>query len=143
MERTIAREISRINTYFGKNPELMIVSSGIIPYIWSMSENEPIKKDARPNGFLRNRDLWIDYVNQHHDISHVTARVGIFIALRMNAKDKSMWWSVARIAKTIHVSSATVTKATLELEKLGLMIVRRNKRTGNVYFIRLPYGLDT
>lgn len=101
------------------------------------------KTDVRPNGFLKLRDLWIDYVNQHHDISDITSRIGIFIALRMNSQDKCMWWSVAKIAKTLHVSTASVTKATKELEDLKLMKVRRNKRTGNIYFILWPYDPDT
>ncbi len=139
----IDREISRVNDYFGNYPELCIVCSGSFPYVLGMEENEPDKKDVRPNGFLRMRDLWIDYVNQHHDVSHVTARIGIFIALRMNSIDRCMWWNVGRIAKALHVSTATVTKSTQELERLNLMIVRRNKRTGNVYYIRLPIELDT
>jgi DNA-binding MarR family transcriptional regulator len=108
-----------------------------------MEEGNGNNGNGRRNAFLRTRDLWIDYVNQHHALSHATARIGIFIALRMTSKKPTTQWTVQKLAKTLHVSTKTVTDATLILERMGLMNVRRSKRLGNEYSIRLPAKLDT
>lgn len=89
--------------------------------------------------FYENRRRWIDYVLEHHGVSHATARVGIWLAKKMNGEDQCCWWSVGNIAKRVNMSTKTVSEATAELEAKGLMFVVRQKGKGNTYFIRAPF----
>jgi len=96
-------------------------------------------EDQQAAAFYDARRKWIDLVLEHPSVSHATARVGVWLAKKMNGKDQCCWWSVGRIAKILHMSTKTVTQATTELDALGLMLVVRKKGKGNTYFIRAPF----
>lgn len=104
-----------------------------------------MKSDANPEkatkaAFLALRDEWLDYVNQASELSHATARLGTFIALRMNARDQSSWWSVGEMARKLGMSTRTISDGLVDLRNAGLLVVHRpNRRGGNFYFLRLPY----
>lgn len=132
-----------MSTQVREETRKIICKFGNYPVNEGMEKDTEAAQKNRSAKFLKMRDLWIDYVNQHHDLSHATVRVGIFLALRMNSKQQFTWWSVDKLAKTLHVSTKTVSEATLSLEKHNLLIVRRSKRLGNEYRIRLPISLDT
>lgn len=108
-----------------------------------LAKTDPDKLKESKRAFLQMRSVWIDTVIRDKSIDHALARVGLFIASTTNHKDQYMWWFVKSLAKELGVSTGTVTNATLLFEKRGLMIVRRNKRLGNEYRIRLPLDLDT
>jgi hypothetical protein len=90
--------------------------------------------------FLQKRDAWIDFVVSNPALGHATARVGVFIARRMNATDQKSWWGVETMAKEIGCSTKTVSAAISELEAANLLAVVRRKRGGNTYFLHLPYS---
>ena len=92
------------------------------------------------SAFLQTRDEWIDYVNQCQTLSHAAARVGTFIALRMNVVDRCSWWPVKRIAVALGCSTRTVSDGIAQLMMENLLVVHRpNRRANQRYFIRLPY----
>lgn len=93
--------------------------------------------------FLALRDDWIDHVNQCHALSHATARVGTFIALRMNAHNQRSNWPVKKIARMLGCSTKTVSVALEELRAENLLVVHRpSRRQKQTYFIHLPWTSD-
>lgn len=108
-----------------------------------LAKTDPKKSKESQRAFLKMRTAWIEYVILDKSISHALARVGLFIACKTNPDDQYAWWFVRNLAVEMKVSTKTITDATLLFEKKGLMIVRRNKRLGNEYRIRLPLHLDT
>jgi DNA-binding MarR family transcriptional regulator len=89
--------------------------------------------------FYEKRRMWLDYLSTNSAISHVEFRVAYFISKRMNGDDQSSWWHVKTIAKEVGCSTNSVSKATMKLEDMGLLIAIRPARGGNKYFIRMPY----
>ncbi|TGP29088.1 MULTISPECIES: helix-turn-helix domain-containing protein [unclassified Mesorhizobium] len=85
------------------------------------------------------RRNWIDELSIRSDVKHATFRVGYWMARRMNARDKAMWWPVDRIAEEIGVDRKTVFSAIAELEGLRLMTVTRTLGKPSRYSIRLPH----
>lgn len=99
-----------------------------------------------PNGnavFYRFRSEWLDAVFQHHEVSHADFRVAYFIARRINANERSMWWQVKEIAKGAQCSTRTVSDATMKLERLGFLDVIRPARGVNSYRLVMPYFRHT
>lgn len=79
------------------------------------------------------REKWIEYLSTHPDISHATFRVAYFIAKRSNYEYLGMFWSVADIAKQVGCSTKTVSDASAQLSKMGLLKVRQTKGQNNFY----------
>lgn len=102
-----------------------------------MSKNDEDRKMAET--FYRKRKEWLDYLCERDDITHGAFRVGYFIARKINADDQRMWWSVDKIARTIGVSTATVSSATALLQDEGLLVCVRPSRGVNSYSLRMPY----
>lgn len=92
--------------------------------------------------FYQERMEWLDFVAGHPSVSHGDFRVAYFIARKINADDQKMWWRVAKIAKALGVSTATVSAATMNLEHLHLMSIGRPARGINSYSIRMPFDTD-
>ncbi|RUV65813.1 hypothetical protein EOA64_00255 [Mesorhizobium sp. M1A.F.Ca.IN.022.02.1.1] len=86
------------------------------------------------------RRNWIDKLCEHKDVKHATFRVGYWMARRMNATDKAMWWPIDRIAKEVHVDRKTVFAAIAEMEVHRLMTVTRTLGKPSRYSIRLPHS---
>lgn len=90
------------------------------------------------DNFLVFRSQWLDYVNTRQDMTHADFRVAYFIASRINADHRCMWWGVRNIAKELGVSSATVTAATDRLSGAGLMVVATRAKGAYSYSLRMP-----
>jgi DNA-binding MarR family transcriptional regulator len=88
--------------------------------------------------FYDKRRKWRELLVEHPDVGHATFRVGYWLSMKMNGEDQCTWWSVKRIAEHLRVSTRTVSDATAELERLGLMLVVRESGKRNTYFIRSP-----
>lgn len=102
--------------------------------------------------FYDKRRKWLDWMNEHEEISHAAFRVGYFLARRMNGDNQCCWFSVPEIAKRLgsgavrddaghiakikHVSTRTVSDAIRELERAGALIVVRRKGKGSTYYLR-------
>lgn len=94
---------------------------------------------ATATEFYENRQKWVDLVLEHHGVGHASARVGVWLARKMNGDDQCCWWSVGRMAKILGMSTRTISDATTELESQGLLVIVRRKGRGNTYFIRAPF----
>lgn len=79
------------------------------------------------------RDRWVDRLSTSREISHATFRVAYFIARRSNYANLGMDWSVADIAGQVGCSTKTVSDATVQLSKMGLLKVQQTKRQNNFY----------
>lgn len=99
---------------------------------------EPGAVAAAQESFYQSRMEWLDFVAGHPSVSHGDFRVAYFIARKINADDQKMWWRVAKIAKALGVSTATVSAATMNLEHLQLMTIGRPSRGINTYALRMP-----
>lgn len=95
--------------------------------------------DPDSAAFYDQRRMWIELVLEHPEVGHAAARIGVWLARRMNGRDCCCWWSVGKIAEKLNASTKTVSQATAELERLGLLRVVRSKGRGNTYFIRAPF----
>lgn len=103
----------------------------------------PLPEVETAKDFLKKRDKWIDHVNQCADVSHAAARVGTFIALRMNAKNRRSNWPVKKIARMVNCSVPTVSEAINQLVGVHLLVVSRpNRRANQSYSIRLPVDVE-
>lgn len=90
--------------------------------------------------FYDHRRRWAEFTSEHADVSHAAFRVGYWLAMRMNGDDQCCWYRVDDIAKRIGCSTKTVTEATAQLERLGLMIVIRRPGKGSTYHLRFPWA---
>jgi hypothetical protein len=104
--------------------------------------DQMISAEEAKGDFYRMRKEWLDYVCGHPSVSHGDFRVAYFISRKINADDRRMWWRVAKIAKSLCVSTATVSAATMNLEHLGLMVIHRPARGINSYEIRMPFDKE-
>jgi len=109
---------------------------GNIPYAVGMNE----KNDDE--NFYSDRSKWTDYVASRRDITHGQFRVGYFIASKVNAVDRCMWWNVDEIARALGVSNITVSNATKTLSYLGLMVVSKGSKGSHSYSLRMPFDPD-
>lgn len=94
------------------------------------------------DNFLVFRSQWLDYVNLRRDVTHADFRVAYFIASKINAEDRCMWWGVRTIASELGVSIATVTAATDRLSNEGLLIVTTRAKGAYRYSMRMPLDPD-
>ncbi|NTE87239.1 helix-turn-helix domain-containing protein [Agrobacterium rubi] len=89
--------------------------------------------------FYDKRRKWLDFICVMDGLSDRAFRVGYWLAKRMNGQDQSCWYGVKEIAKRLSMSEDKVLRAVAELEEEGVLIVVREHRKSNVYYIRLPY----
>lgn len=90
--------------------------------------------------YLKNRDLWIRMLVDDLDIAHTAVRVGLHIAMRINATDKDAWPSTSTIAKMTGVSVRSVISALQVLEDGGYLLCARKRNIGNRYWLRFKWA---
>lgn len=91
--------------------------------------------------FYDKRRKWLDFICEMDGLSDRAFRIGYWIAKRMDGQKQYSYYSHQAIAKVFDVSVDKVARAILELENRGVLIVVREHRKNNVYWIRLPYDL--
>lgn len=96
--------------------------------------------NAEITEYLKNRDEWIRSLIDDLDQSHTTVRVGVHIAMRINAEDKDAWPSTKTIAKMTGVSVRSVIAALDALERGGYLLIRRKRNVGNRYWLRFKWS---
>ncbi|MCP4998656.1 MAG: hypothetical protein GY933_07800 [Hyphomicrobiales bacterium] len=106
-------------------------SAGAEVIEFAKTEDPCASKDKPANAFYLDRAKWIEFVCRAPGVSHCTFRVAAFIAFRINAKDKTCWWSVRAIADEIGCTNKMVSSATKELQELGLLSVSRKPGSRN------------
>lgn len=89
--------------------------------------------------FYDKRRKWLDYICEFEHISDRAFRVGYWLAKRMNGENQRCWYSIKQVATALSMSQATVIRAVAELEKENVLIVVREHRKPNNYYIRLPF----
>lgn len=89
--------------------------------------------------FYVTRSLWLDHILIRQDMTHGAFRVAYFIASKINPDSECMWWSVAKIAKEMGMSLATVTGAVDALQHVGLLVVTKGRFGSHRYFMRMPF----
>lgn len=89
--------------------------------------------------FYEKRRKWIDYTCELTSLSDRGFRVGHWLAKRMNGQDQCCWYTIDEIAKRMGVKKHTVIRAIADLENERVMVVVREHRKPNVYYIRLPF----
>lgn len=90
--------------------------------------------------YLQNRDEWIRLLIDDLDLSHATVRVGVHIAMRINAEDKDAWPATKTMAKMTGVSVRSVISALDALERGGYLLVKRKRNVGNRYWLRFKWS---
>ena len=91
--------------------------------------------------FYANREKWISDLGENLDVSHAAFRIAWFIAKKSNHEIRGMFWSVDKIANSVNCSTKTVSVATAELAKMGVLSVSKAKGRKNLYkpiFFWLP-----
>lgn len=91
------------------------------------------------SAFYDKRRRWLDYLCELDGVSDRAFRIGFWLAKRMNGEDQCCWHQHATIAKALDVSVDTVARAIADLETRGVLIVVREHRKPNTYYIRLPF----
>lgn len=94
--------------------------------------------DDNPENFYAFRGQWLDHLVVRHDLTHADFRVAYFLASKINAEDKCMWWSVSSIARELPVSIATITAATDKLTEAGVLVVTTRAKGAYSYGMRMP-----
>jgi len=89
--------------------------------------------------FYDKRRKWLDFICEMDGLSDRAFRVGYWLAKRMNGSDQCCWYGMKEISKRLTMSEDKVLRAVAELEERGVMIVVREHRKSNSYFIRLPF----
>lgn len=89
--------------------------------------------------YLRSRDEWIRLLVDDLDMSHTAVRVGLHIAMRINAEDREAWPSTKTIAKMTGVSVRSVITALEALQADGYLFVERKRNVGNRYWLRFKW----
>lgn len=89
--------------------------------------------------FYDKRRKWLDYVCELDTLSDRAFRVGYWLAKRMNGDDQCCWFTQKQIAKRLRWSADKVIRAVAELEHEGVMVVIKDHRKPNIYYIRLPF----
>lgn len=91
--------------------------------------------------FYEDRRLWRDYLTTHSGISDRAFRVGCFIAMKSNRKDRCMWYSLRRFEEELGMSKSKLLRAIAELDEQDLIRIERVHRQPSRYHIRLPSHL--
>lgn len=106
-------------------------------YLWGMDLRTDHGEAAA--AFYDKRRKWLDFTCEMGALSDRAFRVGHWLAKRMNANDKCCWYTQEQIAKLMGKSQAYVIRATAELESEGVLVIVKEHRKPNRYFIRLPF----
>jgi hypothetical protein len=91
--------------------------------------------------FYDKRRKWLDFTCELSGLSDRAFRVGHWLAKKMNGRDQCCWYTHAQIAKGLGISQDKVIRAIAELEGEGVLIVVKEHRKPNHYYIRLPFEL--
>lgn len=91
--------------------------------------------------FYDKRRKWLDFICDLSGVDDRAFRVGYWLAKRMNGNDQCCWFAIKTIAKAMGISQAKVMRAVATLENQGVMVVVREHRKPNVYYIQLPFDL--
>jgi hypothetical protein len=89
--------------------------------------------------FLRNRDAWIRSVLECNELTHVQARVGVHLAMRMSVRTQFCWPSIETIATSIGASQRSVISSIDTLDELRFIGVERKRNLGNKYWLRFKW----
>lgn len=89
--------------------------------------------------FYDKRRKWLDFTGEMSGLSDRAFRVGHWLAKKMNGDDQCCWYSQKQIAKLMGKSQDYVIRAVAELSDAGVMIVVKEHRKPNRYYIRLPF----
>lgn len=89
--------------------------------------------------FYDKRRRWLDYICEIDGLSDRAFRIGYWIAKRMDGKKQYCYYTHQQIADKFGVSVDKVSRAILELEDHRVLIIVREHRKPNVYYIRLPF----
>ncbi len=100
---------------------------------------------SESQAFNERRGMWIDYVSERTEMHPTVRLIGIWLARRINWRTDDTWYQVSTIAIRVGQSPRTVIRAIQELEKAGLLLVRRDGRRGtrtavNRYALLFPIG---
>lgn len=91
--------------------------------------------------FYDKRRKWLDFICGMASLPDRAFRVGYWLAKRMNGDDQCCWYTIDKIAICLSVKKHTVIRALADLEDAGVLVVVREHRKPNVYYIRLPFDL--
>lgn len=94
------------------------------------------RNNAETADFLRNREKWIRALVEDARLSHATVRVGVHIALRINAEDREAWPATKTMAKSTGVHVRSVIRAIDAMEETGYLLMARKRNAGNRYWLR-------
>lgn len=89
--------------------------------------------------FYDKRRKWLDFTCEMTGLSDRAFRVGHWLAKKMNGHDQCCWYTQKQIAKLMGISEDKVIRAVAELVDKGVMIVVKDHRKANHYYIRLPF----
>jgi len=92
--------------------------------------------------FYEKRRKWLDYVCEMDPLSDRAFRIGYWLAKKMNGEDQCCWYTQKQIAKRLGISEDKVIRAIAELVDERVMIVVKEHRKPNVYYIRLPFDFS-
>ena len=90
--------------------------------------------------FYDKRRKWLDFVCEM-SVSDRAFRVGYWLAKRMNGEKQYCYYGHRAISKVLGISVDKVARAIAELEDRGVLIVVREHRKTNIYYIKLPFDL--
>lgn len=91
--------------------------------------------------FYDKRRKWLDYICEVDALSDRAFRVGYWLAKKMNGSNQCCWYTHKQIAKALAISEDKVIRAVAELVDENVMIIVKEHRKPNVYYIRLPFDL--
>jgi hypothetical protein len=88
--------------------------------------------------FYDKRRKWLDFVCGM-SVSDRAFRVGYWLAKRMDGEKQYCYYGHKAISKALGISVDKVARAVAELEEHGVLVVAREHRKTNIYYIRLPF----
>lgn len=89
--------------------------------------------------FYDKRRKWLDFICEMTALPDRAFRVGYWLAKKMNGDDQCCWYTIDKIARCLGIKKHTVIRALADLEDAGVLVVVREHRKPNVYYIRLPF----
>ena len=90
--------------------------------------------------FYDKRRKWLDFVCEMDGLSDRAFRIGYWLAKKMNGDNQCCWYTHKQIGEKLGISDDKVARAIAELEDRFVMIVVREHRKPNYYYIRMPFG---
>jgi hypothetical protein len=89
--------------------------------------------------FYEKRRKWLDYICEVDALSDRAFRVGYWLAKKMNGNDQCCWYTHKQIANRLQISEDKVVRSISELVDEHVLVVVKEHRKPNVYYIRLPF----